>query len=336
MNDRQIRNYFQNKCSDEEAAQVIEYLRSNPELLDKYMTEYSWQHFQPTERWLRGKTIWLNILETIKPAQVKRRKRFFWAAAAVCCFIIGSALFFIYQRPGNTAPGKPGNIARTAPANHIIRNDGKQNMRFTLPDSSLVTLCPNSSLSFPEVFNTGKRDVLLKGTAMFSVYKDKKRPFSVFAGQTVTTALGTVFWVHQKAGSTEVKVRLLEGKVVIRKVTKDTIGRTLAVLTPGTEYVTASSAGAYEKQKRSIPVQRMIHPITFDKVALGTVLDSIQYMMQVRIDYPKNKFTTIYTGAFDPSKVSVESFLKELCLLNGWTMKQLNNNQYKMELSKKD
>ena len=123
---------------------------------------------------------------------------------------------------------------------------------------------------------------------------------------------------------------------MIRKVTKDTIGRTLAVLTPGTEYVTASSAGAYEKQKRSIPVQRMIHPITCDKVALGTVLDSIQYMMQVRIDYPKNKFTTIYTGAFDPSKVSVESFLKELCLLNGWTMKQLNNNQYKMELSKKD
>jgi transmembrane sensor len=82
----------------------------------------------------------------------------------------------------------------------------------TLPDGSLVQLNNYSSVDISRNFNNKKREVLLKGSAFFKVYKDPSRPFIVTSGSIKTTALGTAFYVYNLHPET-ISVSLLRGKV---------------------------------------------------------------------------------------------------------------------------
>ncbi|MEO1050562.1 MAG: FecR domain-containing protein [Bacteroidota bacterium] len=79
-----------------------------------------------------------------------------------------------------------------------------------LPDSSRVWLNRHSSLSYTKGFSAG-RDVSITGEVYFEVTKDEANPFTVNAGVSKVTVLGTSFNVE--SDSTAVKVSLIEGKV---------------------------------------------------------------------------------------------------------------------------
>jgi len=81
---------------------------------------------------------------------------------------------------------------------------------FSLEDGSLVTLDTNSRLT-ARLGKTQRRLELARGQALFQVAHDAARPFTVTAGRTSVTALGTRFEVRREAG--EAAVILLEGAV---------------------------------------------------------------------------------------------------------------------------
>jgi transmembrane sensor len=82
----------------------------------------------------------------------------------------------------------------------------------TLPDGSVVELNARSRIRLN--FTEHERDVdLLEGQALFSVAKNKQRPFVVTAGLTRVRAIGTQFDVDRKHSATVVTV--LEGRVAI-------------------------------------------------------------------------------------------------------------------------
>jgi transmembrane sensor len=86
---------------------------------------------------------------------------------------------------------------------------------FYLPDSSKVTLYPNSRLSFnsrPELEN---RAVYLSGKALFDVVKDPHKPFLVFANETITKVLGTQFEVSAFDADQDVIVTVQSGQVTV-------------------------------------------------------------------------------------------------------------------------
>lgn len=81
----------------------------------------------------------------------------------------------------------------------------------TLPDGSLVTLAPESSLNV-RYTRDERRLQLLAGGADFAVAKDPDRPFFVAAGGLSVRAVGTAFRVrHEDVGGIEIVVT--EGEV---------------------------------------------------------------------------------------------------------------------------
>lgn len=80
-------------------------------------------------------------------------------------------------------------------------------LRVPLPDGSSLVL--NSASEVKVDFNGQRREVrLVKGEALFEVASDPLRPFSVIAGETRVTAVGTAFSVHRsRDGDLEVIVR---------------------------------------------------------------------------------------------------------------------------------
>ena len=89
-----------------------------------------------------------------------------------------------------------------------------EKLNFRLPDQTTVWLNSNSSLSFPESFDSTVRLVSLKGEGFFEVSEDAEHPFKVLSDSLVTTALGTSFNVSLRSPD-EITVSLVTGKVMI-------------------------------------------------------------------------------------------------------------------------
>lgn len=85
--------------------------------------------------------------------------------------------------------------------------------RVTLPDGSVITLGPDSTVAF--TFSETQREIrLLDGMSFFEVARDPARPFSVLSGPVSVTAIGTAFDVSSDGGYTSVSVD--QGVVEVR------------------------------------------------------------------------------------------------------------------------
>ncbi len=83
-----------------------------------------------------------------------------------------------------------------------------------LPDSSKVTLEPQSYISFSPDFNT-KREIYLSGQAFFDVKRDVNKPFFVYANELVTKVLGTSFTVKALENAPQMEVLVKTGRVAV-------------------------------------------------------------------------------------------------------------------------
>lgn len=99
------------------------------------------------------------------------------------------------------------------PGEAVYRTAIGERSTVTLPDGSVATLNTDTVLRI--AYNDTARGVrLVRGQALFEVAHAKARPFEVYAGDRVITAIGTTFDV--RLDGTKVKVALLEGKVRVR------------------------------------------------------------------------------------------------------------------------
>lgn len=101
-----------------------------------------------------------------------------------------------------------------------------QKATIKLSDGTIVYLNADSKLSFPEHFQTDRREVLLEGEAFFEVVKNSNRPFIIKSGQLTTTVLGTSFSIKAFEGEPlrvtvatgQVKVNTQEGEGISEEV----------------------------------------------------------------------------------------------------------------------
>ena len=89
-----------------------------------------------------------------------------------------------------------------------------------LPDGSTVTLNRYSSLSYPEKFKSGQREVELNGEAYFEVSKDPGHPFVVYTETVDIQVLGTHFNVDAYPANPDVRTTLLTGSVAVSDKSK--------------------------------------------------------------------------------------------------------------------
>ncbi len=96
-----------------------------------------------------------------------------------------------------------------------IENNTLHTKKISFSDSSFVNLEPYSSIKYEKPFNDRQRTVVLNGEAFFDVSRDVKRPFIVYANQTITKVLGTSFKISAFEGQKLVKVDVISGKVAV-------------------------------------------------------------------------------------------------------------------------
>ncbi|MEP6710896.1 MAG: FecR family protein [Ferruginibacter sp.] len=150
-----------------------------------------------------------------KTFQSSRRNKRSIKYIVLCVLILAAGAFYLLTRPFQN---------KSLPLSSTV-NEGNRIMTFTLSDSTVVTLAPNSMLEYPSSFTGSNRQVYLKGEAGFNVKRNEHFPFKVHTENIVTTVLGTVFNI-KKPGDSAVVVELLKGKVKVE--IEDTTARSAA------------------------------------------------------------------------------------------------------------
>ena len=191
-----------------------------------------------------------------------------------------------------------------------------------LPDGSVVTLNKGAVLTYPEIFSERRREVTLKGEAFFDVAHNPERPFSVLTGNSVTKVLGTTFNINQTP-SDEFRLSLYTGKV---SFTNDKFNE---VLIPGQEIV-INAEGEFNKYTRAIDnaISWKTRKLVFDNTQMAKVVSDIEALYGVTIDITNAAFAECpITTTFDNE--SLDEVLETIQLLFDIEI-EFNGQQYKL------
>jgi transmembrane sensor len=220
VTDEIIERFFKNEASPREVEAVRDYFDQYPEQMEKYASEMerfsTGNHLHPAA----SRLLFKKIDRSLEDRRLVRMKLYRSVAVAASLMILaGAAWWFIAGYKGHKEE-RPvaGKLQQLQPTLIQVMNKSDTIMHIVLRDGSLVELEQHSGLSYYEPFINDRRDLSLKGIALFTVAKDKKRSFTVYAGGIATTALGTQFKVKAIGGGDPVTVQLYEGKVVVRQV----------------------------------------------------------------------------------------------------------------------
>lgn len=96
----------------------------------------------------------------------------------------------------------------------------------TLEDGSIVYLAGNAAIRYPEHFQPDRREISLKGNALFDITGNRTRPFVIETEETHIEVLGTAFHVNSD-GSKPFELSVQRGmvKVTLKKNGQDVLVR---------------------------------------------------------------------------------------------------------------
>lgn len=270
----------------------------DPTKIKEYIGEEEWENFQPNDV-LSGDIsdkLWNGIDKT--PATPKvRYSHFRWiGVAASILLVVGLSWPFILKKQ-KTSTINASSVAKA----------------LTLSDGSTVDLLPNSTLSYPENYNSSKRDVILSGEATFNIAKVAGKPFSVSSNSVLITVLGTRFTVNSYGSDSATKVILQEGKIMVK--------------VPGNEYyLSPGDIFIYNKvndQSRVLHLEKDKNECyAFNNYPLDVVFDQLQMIYNTKIIYNKVELgNRTFIGKID-KKDALSQILKSITLLNKFDLRQ--------------
>ena len=285
--------------------------------------------------------------EKLPDYETKKLKspRLLIAAASMILLIVLSSVFL--NRSRRTSIDQAESPAPQRLLSEMVHesNFSGRTKTIVLPDGTLVALFDKSRIDFPRVFTGNRRDIRLDGKANFRVAKDKKRPFTVYSDAIGTTALGTQFTVTNYGGQPAIKVRLFEGKVVIRSVDTGSLSSQQAYfLSPGEELIyykrnaAVSIKGTKHKDASlqdiakdgfldnpSMPSEKGGSWFMFNNQSLPEVFDQLSELYGVTIGYKKGELKNIYfIGKFERGD-SLEYILRNIAGINKLTLLKRTN-----------
>lgn len=235
--------------------------------------------------------------------------------ASVIGIMIAGYLFFS-SRPGDWQ-GTAVPIVETRngapPAARFWTNTSGKDSLCQLPDGSMATLAPNSRLSFQQDPIRDIRRILLTGQALFDVAPDRSKPFTVYSGEIVITALGTQFLVSDKDMGA-LSVWAYEGKVKVN--THPDEPELLK-----TYYLVAGNELVYDRQK---DFSRMLlfgpsKPgswFTFNNASLAETLDQLAAVYGKPILYSREQLQGLSLVGKIERRHPLAGILKEIASMN--------------------
>lgn len=266
----------------------------------------------------------------------KRLIRHLSVAAILLIVITGVALFFI-QPLKKAAPIAFESLIPKNSVKQINKTSGP--LIVALEDGSTVKLAPGASLSFPQHFTPGKREVYMTGEAFFVIAKNPAAPFYVYYNNIVTRVLGTSFNIKTDSGTKNIEVSVISGKVQVTENNYSTAGNHLR------EYVKSviiipNQKALYDEKRHDFEttLADSIHPLpgypdirrnskklqAVDSFYFPEATDLKQVLSQLEAVYGieiivdnENIYNCVFTG--DISKQDIWKKLNILCLTIGAT-----------------
>lgn len=198
MDDLMLYGFIRNELSEEEIAEVLDWLDADPanqKYFDGLDRMYSIAGLnEPAVRRPLGRTI---------PLRRKIVARVAWAAA-----VVGLCLGLSYLTAAKMYDRRARSMTR------VFVPNGER-MRLTLGDGTSVWLNSGTTLEYPSVFARAERRVKISGEAMFDVVSDPAHPFVVETFAYDVRVLGTRFNVEADERQGVFATSLLRGKVRI-------------------------------------------------------------------------------------------------------------------------
>jgi len=194
---------------------------------------------------------------------------------------------------------RSGSTTATGWVNQV--NGTSQPVLITLPDGSRMTLAPNSQAGYPQTFSRSKREIQLKGEAVFAVVHDSSRPFLVMSGPLITRVLGTQFRVRALPGDARITVSVQSGRVSVysqqdlarahRRRVQNVPG---VVLTANQQVVYEASHAAYQKelvvQPSLIAPDKSHDQFLFQDTPVSSVFERLEKGYGITISYDASLF----------------------------------------------
>jgi ferric-dicitrate binding protein FerR (iron transport regulator) len=176
-----------------------------------------------------------------------------------------------------------------------------EKVSLTLSDGSKVHLNTFSRLTYPEFFDDSGRNVELEGEAYFSVTPDKKRPFIVKSGGTLTVVRGTEFNIKNRGES--ISVVVVKGVVDTYNSNLDEVYK----LKKG-DYISYTEQKGFSSPQKA-DLQRTLawrkDKFSFKRTPLKEVMEELERFYNVNVTFSADslKSKTI-TGTFNSNSIN--------------------------------
>lgn len=155
-----------------------------------------------------------------------------------------------------------------------------------LPDNSVITLYPGSSVSYPKKFAKNKRKIEFKGKAFFEIFRDTSRVFEINTDQSLVTVLGTSFQVSNIENGKNIEVIVATGKVAISGIKPNNSVIEFFTLQAGESgSVLTDGKAVKETQIDANYLSWKTHVLTFSETELERVAHTLYQTYGYKVDY---------------------------------------------------
>lgn len=228
----------------------------------------------------------LFINQQFKTGKSNKIRGFYWKFSRI------AALLFIFITLSFTFSWLMTNFNQKVVWFETSTNRGEK-LKLTLPDGSHVWLNSESSLSYPNNFLDGNREIKMTGEAYFEVEKRKGKPFTVKTPAYDIRVLGTKFNVMAYSDFNRTETSLIEGHVQIKK------GKQTIDLEPGQMLIYKNKQFAVKRTNTSKSSSWKDYIFDFDQITFQELVIRLEHWYDVDIEIKNPELNQIiYSGVF--------------------------------------
>ena len=219
-----------------------------------------------------------------------------WSSAIAASILLVLLAFNAIKDASDSSYELSGNTV-APPQSKDITNTSQETLVVKLPDSSLVSLEPKSSLKF--LLRANERVVYLKGEAFFQVTHNPALPFLVHANEVTTKVLGTSFIVKAMEDEARVTVVVKTGKVSVYTNEENKQASSTPreiVLTPNQQIVFDKTEKELSKQivknPQVIVPKEELRLMRFEEAPVSEIFEALEKAYGVDIEFDKAIFSS--------------------------------------------
>jgi ferric-dicitrate binding protein FerR (iron transport regulator) len=265
----------------------------------------------------------------------KSKGRLYWLSGIAASLIFGTLCLFFYLKKPDKSIYQQLITSNTAALTEQYNNTGNP-VIIKLDDGSYVTLQNKSRLSFPKTFkNKNNREVYLNGAAFFSIAKNPKKPFLVYANGIVTKVLGTKFKVNSFDTDKKTVVEVISGIVSVNSFNLKNAKPEKNNNKDSGVILTRNQKAIYGTDSRQLEASIIENPMLadstinlhFNDTSIKQVLTSIKQLYGIGIIYDE-KMVTGKTITADLTNTTMYQKLDVICKILNCHYEIIDRNIY--------